>query len=400
MHLSYLAGILCLYGSKRSTKTAPVKSSSLRPTGTSVLLAAALLLLTGGPVLAVARTWTDDLNRSWQGDFLRVDGPSAVFLVNGKEYPFPLARLSAPDKVLIFRLRQAASAAMTPGPTLASPAAGPTPAASPAGTAAPGGAGHTWTFGSVPVEPGQTVETDLPLPAEEVAFVAKCYGEAAPHPTHIRAALAVPVGFDPGKPQKVLIGVATASGDALSIPTTKGAYTTDGLAHGYVVLAADGGDGKPKYGDGPDYRLILLKVALAELNARFPQARKDWTFATAGFSGGAGYASHQALWLSTQGYRVSGMMLLNGGYYPTQWEHDPAMRGNTSHWHQIPVFISWGEKDTVAKPPLMQDSINFTKRGGYQRVRAEAHPGGHQAWDAHVNLALEWFDSLAGGPGR
>lgn len=352
--------------------------------------AAALLLLAGASAVSAAvRTWTDDLNRTWQGDFLRVDGPAVVFMVNGKEYPFPLARLSAPDKLLIFKLRQAPPVAAAPAPTPAPPADVP-----------PAATGKQWTFGTAAVEPGETAETDLPLPAEYVAFVAKCFGEAAPHPTQVRASLAVPTGFDPAKPQKVLIGVATASGNDLSIPITRGLYTKDGLAHGYVVLAADGADGKPKYGDGPDYRLILLKVALAELNARFPQAKREWTFATAGFSGGAGYASHQALWLSTQGYRVGGMMLLNGGYYPTMWEHDIAMRGNTSRWHQLPVFISWGEKDTIAKPELMKATIDKTKRGGYQRVRAESHPGVHEAWDEHINRALDWFDSLAAGPGH
>ena len=51
--------------------------------------------------------WTDDQNRQWQGEFLRADGASAVFLVDGKEFPFPLAQLSAPDKLFIFRLRHA-----------------------------------------------------------------------------------------------------------------------------------------------------------------------------------------------------------------------------------------------------------------------------------------------------
>ncbi len=382
-------------------KTAPVKFSDRRRTRISALLTA-LLLLAAGPAPAAIRTWTDDLNRTWQGEFVRVEGSSAVFLVNGKEFPFPMARLSASDKLLIFQLRQAASAAAAPSPTPALPVGQPGPAAPSGGAAAtaPGGAGHSWTFGSVPVEPGKTVVTDLPLPAEDVAFVAKQYGDAAPHPTIIRASLAVPADFDPDKPQKVLIGSASATGDVLSIPVTRSTFAKEGLAHGYVILAADGGDGKPKIGDGPDYRLVLLKIALVELNARFPQAKRDWTFATAGFSGGAGYASFQALWLSTQGYRVGGMMLLNGGYTPTQWEHAVEMRGNTSRWHQIPVFISWGEKDGIAKPPLMQESINTTKHSGYQRVRAESFPGGHQAWGEHINLALEWFDSLASGAGH
>lgn len=374
-----------------SARTARVNPSRLRRIATISLLIAAGVFLTGVSANGAVRTWTDNLNRTWQGEFLRVDGPSAVFRVSGKEYPFPLANLSTADKLLIFKLRQAAPAgAATPAPA---------PAASPAvdTVAAPAGTGRTWTYGSVPVEPGATVETDLPLPAEFVSAVAKAYGEAAPTPDHVRASLAVPADFDGGKPQKVLIGIATASGDVLSIPTTRDNYTKDGLAHGYVVLAVDGGYGKPKYNDATDYRLILLKVALAELNARFPQAKKEWTFATAGFSGGCGYAGHQALWLSTQGYRVTGIMMLNCNYPPTMWEHDPDMRGNTSRWHQIPAFFSFGTNDTVATPPMVKEAIDTTKRGGYQRVRVEEHPGNHQVWDAHVNVALEWFDALAGG---
>ena len=92
--------------------------------------------------------------------------------------------------------------------------------------------------------------------------------------------------------------------------------------------------------------------------------------------------------------------MLNCNYPPTMWEHDPDMRGNTSHWHQIPAFFSWGEKDDVAKPEMVKQAIDTTKRGGYQKVRSEMHPGHHQAWDPHVNLALEWFDSLAAGAGH
>ena len=80
---------------------------------------------------AQTRTWTDDVNRSWDGDFLRVDGPSAVFLVGGRETSFPLARLSAADKVFIFKVRHApaGSAAAATGPTTA-PVATDSPAGS------------------------------------------------------------------------------------------------------------------------------------------------------------------------------------------------------------------------------------------------------------------------------
>ena len=78
---------------------------------------------------AETRTWTDDASHTWNGEFLRVDGLSAVFLVGGKEYSFPLARLSSADKVLIFKLRHP--------PGNVSAAAGP--AATPVRAGRPGG---------------------------------------------------------------------------------------------------------------------------------------------------------------------------------------------------------------------------------------------------------------------
>ena len=88
------------------------------------------------PAAAENRTWTDVSNRHWQGEFLRVDGSSAVFLVDGKEYPFPLAQLSTTDKLFVFKLRTATpvATAPTPNPT-ATPAATSEPTVLPLGNA-------------------------------------------------------------------------------------------------------------------------------------------------------------------------------------------------------------------------------------------------------------------------
>ncbi len=86
------------------------------------MLAAFGLCLMGPGASAAVRTWTNTLNRTWQGEFLRMDGPSAVFMVDGKEYSYPLAGMSADDKVLIFQLRR-------PPPPASSPTPFPTPAA-------------------------------------------------------------------------------------------------------------------------------------------------------------------------------------------------------------------------------------------------------------------------------
>ncbi len=366
-----------------------MKTDQRRSIATLAALAAVCLLATGLTASATVRVWTDDLNRAWQGEFLRMDGATAVFLVNGKEYPFPIVHMSTADKLAIFKLRAAPSAASA-APTGASPAAPVSPG---------GGAGKSWSFGSVALEPGKTVETDLPLSPEYSQSITKYYGAATPV-THLLASLAVPAGFDGDKPQKVLVVSVSATGGGGSIALAKDTFTQDALAHGWTVLAADGPDGKPKgSNDNILYRLDLLKATLAEFNTRFPNAKAEWTFATAGFSGGCGYASHQALWFSAQGYRVGGMLLHNGAYPPNEWEQRAELRGNTSRWHQIPVFISWGQKDDIAVPAMMKTTIDTTKRL-YQKVRAESHPGGHQVWREHIGLALEWFDSLAPGAGH
>lgn len=89
--------------------------------------AAALCALLAGAVAAPApaRLWTDDLNRTFDGEFLRVDGLNAVFMVDGAEYPLPLARLSTADKLLIFQLRRAPSPAPPPAPAKPAPAPPP-----------------------------------------------------------------------------------------------------------------------------------------------------------------------------------------------------------------------------------------------------------------------------------
>ena len=83
-----------------------------------VLTIGLFLAMAAGPL--AARTWTDDLNRTWEGDFVRVQGLSAVFLVNGREFSFPVARLCTADKLLIFKLRQKTPAAPSaaPGPAV------------------------------------------------------------------------------------------------------------------------------------------------------------------------------------------------------------------------------------------------------------------------------------------
>lgn len=343
-------------------------------------------MLIGGALLvsacpATARTWTDDLNRTWQGEFVRMEGASAIFLVNGKEFPFPVTHLSAPDKLALFQLRTRPPAAV----------ASPTPA--PAGTPAPTGGSKEWTLGGVKLIPGEVVQIDAPLtPAQGKSLGS--YSEKKTPLSILKMAVAIPPNFDPTQPQKVLIPSASTTGSGLSIPEMDAHYTKEALADGWMLMSADSPDGKPK-NDNIAFREEMLRVVLASLVAAFPQAKTDWKIATAGFSGGAGYASHQAVLLTCDNWKVIGMLLMNGGYSPARWEN--FMRGSTARAHFVPVFISSGEQDGICTPAISKSGIEETKRGGYQRVRTEWWPGQHEVSQEHVRMALEWFDALAAG---
>ena len=110
----------------------PKPPHEIRATKRTAAFAARVVLclfLTGVSASAEVRTWTDGNGRTFQGDLVRVDGLSAVLAVDGKECRFPLANLSADDKLFVFRWRRAQlpAPAATPGPSafFDRPAAGP-----------------------------------------------------------------------------------------------------------------------------------------------------------------------------------------------------------------------------------------------------------------------------------
>ncbi|MEO6970789.1 MAG: hypothetical protein ABI217_07830, partial [Chthoniobacterales bacterium] len=62
-----------------------------------------LLLLSALAPAALARTWTTVTGEHFEAEFVRVEGTNGIFNVKEKDYPYPLNRLSAPDRLLIGR---------------------------------------------------------------------------------------------------------------------------------------------------------------------------------------------------------------------------------------------------------------------------------------------------------
>ena len=344
-----------------------------------------LMLALGIPAGAQGRVWTDTFSRTWEGEFLRIDGTNAVFMVRGQEYPFPLANLNGADRTFI---NSAVAAASKPSSALtgAQPSAATkaVPTAPPAPIAA-----STLDFLGVTLQPGKTVEAEAKLPDAYAKANASFYKKAT---SLVKVAIAVPEGFNPSKPQRLLITSASSTGDGLSIKNM-GTYTATAIGRGWVVMATDGEFGKPP-GDNVSFRSNLTIPLMDMIAAKWPKAKETWSVAFAGFSGGAGYASYLATDVSAHGRHVTGMLLMNSAYSPLDWEHDKVVKFTPAKMHKVPIFVSGGDTDNTQKVPDIRKRFDLLKRAGYRQTRMETQPGGHSPSKEHIAQALEWFESL------
>ena len=95
-----------------------MKVDGMKRTCVAAALVAFCLFLSVTTTRAELRTWTEEDGRAFQGDLVRVDGLFAVLLFEGKEYRFPLARLSPEDKLFVFRWRRSQLPAAPVAPVL------------------------------------------------------------------------------------------------------------------------------------------------------------------------------------------------------------------------------------------------------------------------------------------
>jgi hypothetical protein len=112
---------------------------------------------------ASARLWTTVTGEHFETEFIRVEGANGIFLVKATEYPYPLNRLSMPDRLLIGRaVNRPAEVA---SPPVTNPA--PTPADSLPGTATTPAPAEKATrsiqFAGQPLKPGGRVEIGIPI---------------------------------------------------------------------------------------------------------------------------------------------------------------------------------------------------------------------------------------------
>ncbi len=341
------------------------------------------LVLLALAATAPARSWTTITGEHFEAEFVRVEGANGIFTVKEKDYPYPLNRLSAPDRLLIGRSVRQQTAVATPAAEDALTTPVPDASLAPATEKSAGAI----ELAGQPLKPGGSVEIELPIvdPAA-LREVRQAYGKPS---SKEKVLLAVPDDFDPAhKMYPLLIVSATADGAASSIGTAF-QYVKTALAKGFVVLAIDGEFGKPTAGDPPSFRWALVAAGRDALEKEWPGAKK-WPVATAGVSGGGGYASFQALKLLQERANVIGLFLAVSPHNPTKFtSHVSSVP--SAPLHQLPIFISAGDKDPTATPEITERSYKALVKDGFKNVRFEHFDGGHHLYQPHLEAALDWF---------
>jgi len=153
-----------------------------------------------------------------EAEFVRRNGASVILNSGGKEIPVPFASLSAPDQAFL--------------------RTGQGPAKAPA-------APQQLSLGGTPLQTDGSV-TIVEQPLSPAAL--KSFAEASAQPTTLKLAVALPAGFDPDKPQRIMWTSAPTNSDGERTRGNVGGiggWVKPATQSGWVVVAADTDLGNP-----------------------------------------------------------------------------------------------------------------------------------------------------------
>lgn len=199
----------------------------------------------------------------------------------------------------------------------------------------------------------------------------------------------VPAGFDPKKPQRILMCVSTSDFN-LTSPQHMPLYRDTALAEGWIVMATDGPVKAVK--DSTPWRLAFIAGALDTIRREWPAAR-NWPVAFAGYSGGAKRCAYILPMLARTGVKFCGLFLT--GINDDRLSESYQTYGRPQNIKDVPVFISGGRSDKIAPPEVHFAVKRSMERTGFD-VKLEIFDGGHEVKASHVRDALRWFAGKSG----
>jgi hypothetical protein len=240
------------------------------------------------------------------------------------------------------------------------------------------------SFAGVHLTPGATVRVSVPLSELEKSYVKE---GGNPVPSYTVATLAVPRGFDPNKTWPVLVVFSSSDHQFPSALDLMVHYRKTALAEGWVLLAGDGPKPPPRL-DSSGWRAGHTLAALDALNRSFPGSR-NWPIVCAGQSGGAKRATYLAPLLAAGGYRVAGIFLSGMNEERITEAYQRFKPGRD--FLRTPIFLNSGMYDIVATPEQQNAVEKSMRRTGFENIRHEAFPGGHELPPKRLLAALRWL---------
>ncbi|MEO5916386.1 MAG: hypothetical protein ABIS50_19270 [Luteolibacter sp.] len=313
-----------------------------------------LVFLLGSP-FATARAWKNDTGQIIDADLVAVRGESAVLSRNGKEFVFPISKLSEEDRKFI-KEWQAHPPVIPP---------------------------RKLTFAGQPLETGGKVNM---LEFDYSSSVLKeLKTKYRSDETKFRIAIVVPANFDPAKPQHVYIPCsATNNPEEAKAGNVKviGEYTKACLDNGWICLTTDSDLGITA-------NFIALENAIEKLDNEWPNFRR-WGFATGGFSGGGKGCYYVAAQLIRTDHRVIGTFM---GACNEDWSAKcrDYLKAPIAGYRTVNTFLSVGKNDTLATPEICAKNEQSLHAGGITSTRLELFDGGHVLHKPHIDVALKWF---------
>ena len=325
--------------------------------------------------IAVARTWTDNLGRKIEAEIVRADADSVTVLMGGREVKIPRAKLSEADQKYCDEWLENGGKAEEPDDEEEAVEDG-----APEKPVANG----ELEFDGKPLVTGGKVNVfsyDYSPEALKEAGKNLKGGE-----TGFRIGIAVPAGFDPGKPQRVFVANTAqnnAQQTAQGNTAMAGFFAKQCAEEGWVCFAFDSNLGRPAH----DQDLVS---AVAKMNEVWPQF-SQWKFVSGGFSGGGKAAFWPAAYLLKNGYQVTGLFLAN-----TNQDFSGDARAHykikKSDYGNVSVLWGTGKWDEVATKATGEMMKKSLEGNGMKEVRVEFHEGKHSLYHPQFIEALKWFE--------
>lgn len=314
------------------------------------------LLLLAPSARSEVRTWTDDQGRAVSAEMVRQDGENVVLLVNDKEIPFPISKLSPGDQAWLQQKRETAVKAAFTLP------------------------------GDVSLKPGSRIEFFLDSTEDDRKEADN------PKMEKVRVVLAVPADFTPDRPWPILVASTTVGGRNAR---AAGPFVEPGVAAGFIILGAESAEEGAKIeNDTWAYRGHAATMALRALHERWPGSA-SWPHYFGGHSGGAKNSCHMACHLvGTLNVQVTGFFFSGCN----QAMMDPAREEYgtpKTPFKNAAFFISNGINDKIAPPAEGEEIAAELKSGGYGPIRVETFDGAHEIHRPHIEAALAWFKEVA-----